>query len=140
MTASGRSFSMAAKSRFKLFEAAECFIINHDPDGRSAGLDLFEKRLRKWIGRLSQRHNPMRRRQHLPDQFYAFATELRVHSRHAGNVAARPTEALDKPVRYRVSGERHHNRNITCRCLCRLRGWSEPSHDEVHIEPDQLGG
>src|SRR5215468_6995846 len=74
----------------------------------------------------------MCQRQHLSDQFCAFAPELRVHSRHPGNVAARPTEALDKPARYRVSGERHHNRDIMCRRLCSLRGWSEPSHDEVH--------
>src|ERR1700732_5049241 len=80
----------------------------------------------------------MRGRQHVSNQFYALATEFRVHPGHAGDVAARPVEAVDKSVRDRISGKRHDDWSVTCRCLCSQRGRREPSHDEIDIEPRQL--
>ena len=125
------------KSRLKLF-GAKHFCVNHDPSGSATGFDLFEKRLRKGIRRIGQRRNSMRGRQHLSNQFYAFATEFRVHPGHAGDVSARPVEAVDKSVGDRISGKRHDDRSVMCRCLCSQRGRREPSHDEIDIEPHQL--
>src|SRR5262245_17101969 len=82
----------------------------------------------------------MGRWQHLSDQLYTFARQFPGHAGHAGDVAARPVEALDKTSLDWISGERHDDRNFA-RCPLRsLRGRCEPSHDEIDIEPHQRRG
>jgi hypothetical protein len=129
-----------SKSRFELLGAANHFRIDRRPGGYAAKPDLFEKRLGERIGRIGQCHYAMRRRQHLSNQLYAFAGQFRGHAGHAGDVAARPVEALNKSGFDRISRKRHDDWNIVRRPLRSLCGRRELGHDQINMEPHQLRG
>src|SRR6266516_3130894 len=97
MTASGRSFSVAAKAVSNFLATADLDRMDRSSGGFAAKLDLFEKRFGEWIGCVDQHGDPARRRQHVADQLDALAGQFSGYARDAGDISARPRKARDQP-------------------------------------------
>ena len=108
--------------------------------GFAAELDLFEERFGEGIGRVGQSGDAARRRQHVADQLDALASQFGGYAGDPGDVSARPRKARDQPRADRITRVGHHDGDFVRRLLCRLGGGREPSHDDIDLETDQLGG
>src|SRR5262249_2829211 len=135
MTASGRSFSVAAKapSNSSLLLILTGLIVV--PVASPASWTFSRKGLEKGsVGHAACRW------QQLPDEFDAFAGQLGGYASDAGDISAGARKARDQPGANRISCVCHHDRDLARRLLCRLGGGREPSDDHIDFEMDQLGG
>src|SRR5215471_10458304 len=114
MTASGRSFSIAAKavsnSSLLLILIALIVVPVASPP--------------RW--------------QQVADQLHAFASRFGSDASQPSDISARPRKARDQPQTDGVSGLGHHDRDFPRRLLCRHSGGREPSDDDIDLETNQL--
>src|SRR6516225_9901868 len=118
MTASGRSFSIAAKavsnSSLLLILIALIVVPVASPPS--------------WICS----------RKGLEKASVAFASRFGGDASQPSDISARPRKARDQPQTDGVSGLGHHDRDFPRRLLCRHSGGREPSDDDIDLETNQL--
>ena len=97
---------------------------------------------RSGVVRIREDRHPAQARDRILEQLEPFRRELGNEERVAGDVAARAREARDDP-RSNGVGDVGHDHRYRVRRGCLLRGEGarhRVRHDDIHLEPDELGG
>jgi len=80
-------------------------------------------------------------RRSLPEKFHPLPRGLLAGSeRQPRHVAPRSSQAGDQPSPDGIGADGHHDRNRAGGLLCCSDRLRTASHDDVHSEPEQLGG
>src|SRR5262249_53781407 len=112
---------------------------NLQPQRLSRGLGLFHRERRDDIGCIPKDGHPGEPGYDLLEQLQSFPTEVRTDIAQPGDVSSRSGEAGHESGPDRVAGRRHDDRD-RARCVLGSQGPERPpGHDDVHLEPDQLG-
>ena len=92
------------------------------------------------VRRVPEHGDPRLLRKGLVEQLQTLAAHLGRDTGHAGDITSRAGQALDKPGRDRVTTRSHNDGNHRGRPLGRERGLRAGRDDQIHLEPDELGG
>jgi hypothetical protein len=92
-----------------------------------------------WTGRIGQHGDATALGRDFLEELQPLAGELRAQGAQARDVAPWVRQAGDEPLPNRITGARHHNRDRARGVLGRPDRVAAPRHDDVHLEPNQLG-
>lgn len=92
------------------------------------------------VGRVPQDGDAGQSRYSLAQQLEPLSSDLGATDGHARDLSSGLGETGDQSGRYRVSPGHHHDRNPARGHSHRFQRLSPPSHDDIGVQPDELGG